>query len=142
MGAFLSLSVHVLFVEDNKRTIRLSLATHYGHHIKSSHTHQFLPILHAFGKMLTPTYVNVKSFFYPIGNTPAANLLRDYRPGEGPVEILAIGCGDIRNILFTLWSEQHNACAFNFTACDCDPAIIGKHLILLLMQSESFVKPC
>ncbi|KAG9660887.1 hypothetical protein KCU95_g5194, partial [Aureobasidium melanogenum] len=81
--------------------------------------------------MLTPTYVNVKSFFYPIGNTPAANLLRDYRPGEGPVEILAIGCGDIRNILFTLWSEQHNACAFNFTACDCDPAIIARNMFLL-----------
>ncbi|KAH0366923.1 hypothetical protein KCU65_g4946, partial [Aureobasidium melanogenum] len=81
--------------------------------------------------MLTPTYVNIKSFFYPIGNTPAANLLRDYRPGEEPVEILAIGCGDVRNILFTLWSEQGNACAFNFTACDLDPAILARNVFLL-----------
>lgn len=84
--------------------------------------------------MLTPTYVNVKSFFYPIGNTPAVNLLRDYCPDEEPVEILAIGCGDVRNILFTLWSEQHSACVFNFTACDSDPAILGKHALLRLLQ--------
>ncbi|KAG9694695.1 hypothetical protein KCU95_g5549, partial [Aureobasidium melanogenum] len=75
--------------------------------------------------MLTPTYVNIKSFFYPIGNTPAANLLRDYRPGEEPIEILAIGCGDVRNILFTLWSEQDTACTLNFTACDLDPAVLA-----------------
>lgn len=77
--------------------------------------------------MLASTYVNIKSFFYPIGNTPAANLLRDHRPGKEPVEILAIGCGDVRNILFTLWSQKHNTCRLNFTACDLDPAILGKH---------------
>ncbi|KAK6006795.1 hypothetical protein QM012_005803 [Aureobasidium pullulans] len=81
--------------------------------------------------MLTPTYVNVKSFFSSIGNTPAVNLLRDYRPGEEPIEILAIGCGDVRNILFTLWSEQHTACALNFTACDLDPAILARNIFLL-----------
>ena len=88
--------------------------------------------------MLTPTYVNIKSFFYPIGNTPAANLLRDYRPGEEPIEILAIGCGDVRNILFTLWSEQDTACTLNFTACDLDPAVLGKHALFFLMQFTCF----
>ncbi|KAH0268514.1 hypothetical protein KCU91_g9350, partial [Aureobasidium melanogenum] len=78
--------------------------------------------------MLTPTYVNVKSFFYPLGNTPAANLLRDYCPSEEAVQILAIGCGDVRNILFTLWSEQNSACAFDFTTCDLDPAVLEASL--------------
>ncbi|KAG9856368.1 hypothetical protein KCU63_g7601, partial [Aureobasidium melanogenum] len=80
--------------------------------------------------MLTPTYVNVKSFFYPLGNTPAANLLRDYCPSEEAVQILAIGCGDVRNILFTLWSEQNSACAFDFTAYDLDPAVLARNVFL------------
>ncbi|TIA45510.1 hypothetical protein D6C79_05640 [Aureobasidium pullulans] len=80
--------------------------------------------------MLTPTYVNLKSFFYPIGNTPAANLLRDYRPHDA-VKILAIGCGDVRNILFTLWSNQEAECTFDFTACDSDPAVLARNVFLL-----------
>jgi hypothetical protein len=99
---------------------------HHGHQTKSSQTHRSFLFLHAFGKMLTSTYVNIRSFSYPIGNTPAANLLRDLRPGKEPVEILALGCGDVRNILFTLWSQQNDTCKLNFTACDLDPAIIGK----------------
>jgi hypothetical protein len=77
--------------------------------------------------MLTSTYVDIKSFSYPIGSTPAGDLLRDLRPGEEPVEILTLGCGDVRNILFALWSQQHNTCKLNFTACDLDPAVLGKH---------------
>ena len=79
--------------------------------------------------MLTSTYVNIKSFFYPIGNTPAVNLLRDVRLGKEPVEILALGCGDVRNILFTLWSQQHKKCKLNFTVCDSDPAVLGNQIL-------------
>ncbi|KEQ99606.1 hypothetical protein AUEXF2481DRAFT_25498 [Aureobasidium subglaciale EXF-2481] len=83
--------------------------------------------------MLTSTYVNLKSFFYPIGNTSAANLLRDYRPcGKKPVEILAIGCGDVRNILFTLWSNPDSRkIGCNFTVCDLDPAVLARNIFLL-----------
>ncbi|KAI4850540.1 hypothetical protein E4T44_02685 [Aureobasidium sp. EXF-8845] len=81
--------------------------------------------------MLTPTYVNIRSSSYPIGTTPAANLLRDLRPGKQPVEILALGCGDVRNILFTLWSQQHNTCKINFTTCDSDPAVLARNIFLL-----------
>ncbi|KAI4195574.1 MAG: hypothetical protein LQ346_003396 [Caloplaca aetnensis] len=46
---------------------------------------------------------------YPIGNTPAVNLLRDI-PGssgkEETIRVLCLACGDPRNILFSLWSEQ------------------------------------
>ncbi|KAI4736111.1 hypothetical protein E4T50_13378 [Aureobasidium sp. EXF-12298] len=81
--------------------------------------------------MLTSTYVNIRSFSYPTGNTPAANLLRDLRPGKEPVEMLALGCGDVRNILFTLWSQQHNTCNLNFTVCDSDPAVLARNVFLL-----------
>jgi hypothetical protein len=86
----------------------------------------FLPILHALGKMLTSTVVSLKPFSYPTGDTPAADLLRNLRPGKEPVEVLALGCGDVRNILFTLWSQQHSTCKLNFTTCDSDPAVLGK----------------
>lgn len=76
--------------------------------------------------MLTSTYVDMRSFSYLTGNTPAANLLRDLRPGKEPVEILALGWGDVRNVLFTLWSQQHNTCKLNFTVCDSEPAVLGK----------------
>jgi hypothetical protein len=76
--------------------------------------------------MLTPTVVRLKPFSYPIGNTPAANLLRDLRLDKEPIEILALGCGDVRNILFTLWSQQHSTCKLNFTTCDSDSTVLGK----------------
>ncbi|KAI5269360.1 hypothetical protein E4T47_07180 [Aureobasidium subglaciale] len=83
--------------------------------------------------MLTSTHINLKSFFYPIGNTPATNLLRDYRRcGKKPVEILAIGCGDVRNILFTLWSNPDSRkIGCNFTVCDLDSAVLARNIFLL-----------
>ncbi len=59
--------------------------------------------------MLTPTYVGLKYWMYPIGNTPAVNLLRDIPASSGKEEsirILCLASGDPRNILFSLWSEQ------------------------------------
>ncbi|KAK3171305.1 hypothetical protein OEA41_003389 [Lepraria neglecta] len=54
--------------------------------------------------MLTPAIVNIVSFFYPIGNTPAVCLTQDL-PREKQADVLLLGCGDIRtrNVLaFTL----------------------------------------
>ena len=52
--------------------------------------------------MLTPAIVNIVAFFYPIGNTPAVCLTQDL-PGVEKADILLLGCGDIRNILFTTY---------------------------------------
>ncbi|TIA72202.1 hypothetical protein D6C83_00890, partial [Aureobasidium pullulans] len=71
--------------------------------------------------------------FYPFGNTPAINLLRDYRPSNSDnVDILALGCGDARNLLFSLWSEyKGNGCKYNFTVCDLNPAVFARNIFLL-----------
>jgi hypothetical protein len=45
-----------------------------------------------------------KYFFYPIGNTSAVCLTRDL-PLEEPANILLLGCGDPRNVLYTVFSE-------------------------------------
>ncbi|THW07839.1 hypothetical protein D6D03_02944 [Aureobasidium pullulans] len=84
--------------------------------------------------MLTPTVVDLaKGHFYPFGNTPAVNFLRDYRPSNSDnVDILALGCGDARNLLFSLWSEHKgNGCKFNFTVCDLNPAVFARNIFLL-----------
>ncbi|THZ83132.1 hypothetical protein D6C84_05200 [Aureobasidium pullulans] len=84
--------------------------------------------------MLTPTVVDLaKGYFYPFGNTPAVNFLRDYRPSNSDnVDILALGCGDARNLLFSLWSEHKgNGCKFNFTICDLNPAVFARNIFLL-----------
>lgn len=54
--------------------------------------------------MFTPNFVNIVSFFYPIGNTPAVCLTQDL-PRETAARILLLGCGDVRNILFTTYSD-------------------------------------
>lgn len=54
--------------------------------------------------MLTPMIFDINSFFYPLGNTPAACLTQDL-PREEPASILLLGCGDVRNILFTTYSD-------------------------------------
>ena len=62
--------------------------------------------------MLTPTFVNLRYWFYAIGNTPAVNLLRDTTlpdakaKEECAVKILLLACGDPRNLLFSLWCEN------------------------------------
>jgi hypothetical protein len=50
--------------------------------------------------MLTPGYANLLTYFYPIGNTPAVCLTQGLPPERG-ADILLLGCGDVRNILFT-----------------------------------------
>lgn len=50
--------------------------------------------------MLTPGYVNRWFHFYPVGNTPAVCLTQGLPPGE-KADMLLLGCGDVRNIMFT-----------------------------------------
>ena len=87
--------------------------------------------------MFSPTYVQLKYWFYPIGNTPAVNLLRDLPAcqGEETIKILSLGCGDPRNLLFSLWCEQgHNTKrTVSFTCCDIEPAILARNVVLLTL---------
>ena len=57
--------------------------------------------------MLHPTFVNLVSFFYPVGNTPAVCLTQDL-PRDRKANVLLLGCGDVRNILFTGYSDSES----------------------------------
>lgn len=48
-------------------------------------------------------YPNGK-FFYPIGNTPAVCLTHPLPP-EQDAHLLLLGCGDARNVLFTVYAD-------------------------------------
>ncbi len=55
--------------------------------------------------MLTPAVANPFSFIYPVGNTPASSLTESLPQGVD-ADILLLGCGDVRNILFTAYCES------------------------------------
>ena len=90
--------------------------------------------------MFSPTYVQLKYWFYPIGNTPAVNLLRDIPAchERETVKILALACGDPRNLLFSLWCEQgHNTKrTISFTCCDIEPAVLARNVVLFTLITE------
>ena len=48
-----------------------------------------------------------KNFFYPIGNTSAV-VLTDTLAPEEPANLLLLGCGDPRNIIFTIFNQAYD----------------------------------
>ena len=54
--------------------------------------------------MAHPVLYQAKNFFYPIGNTSAV-VLTDTLAPEEPADLLLLGCGDPRNILFTVYNQ-------------------------------------
>ncbi len=43
-------------------------------------------------------------FFYAIGNTPAVCLTSELPP-EQAADILLLGCGDVRNVMYTVYAD-------------------------------------
>jgi hypothetical protein len=56
--------------------------------------------------MSHPLVWPTKLYFYPIGNTSPVCLTQDLAP-EDPAKILLLGCGDARNILYTLHASAN-----------------------------------
>lgn len=86
-----------------------------------------------FAIMLIPAHIRLRYWFYPIGNTPAVDLLR-HSPlfTAGRTTVLSLGCGDVRNVLFTLWNEKPIVGrSYTFTTCDVEPAILARNVFLL-----------
>ncbi|KAM0086557.1 hypothetical protein ACKRZS_000977 [Fusarium odoratissimum] len=96
--------------------------------------------------MLTPTIAVKTSFLYAAGNTPATSLTRSVPQGQD-VTVLSLGCGDLRNILYTTYLEKglreyqstfpHHLKLIrsaqrkiDFTCCDVVEKIVGMWLAL------------
>ncbi|KAH7314013.1 hypothetical protein B0J17DRAFT_584879 [Rhizoctonia solani] len=92
--------------------------------------------------MSHPPFWLTKQFYYPIGNTAAISLTQDLSPEQSEANILLLGCGDPRNILFTLYSDLTTGQAvrqIDITCCDIEPAVLARNILLftLLDQNEN-----
>lgn len=71
-------------------------------------------------EMLTPSVLTVINPFYAIGNTPAVSFTRDLPQGVD-ADVLLLGCGDVRNILFTAYAEkgfrEYSICDLFYQLC-------------------------
>lgn len=63
--------------------------------------------------MRIPTIASYISQFYPIGNTPAVCLTRGLPQGVD-ADILLLGSGDVRNILYTAYANAGLRKSFPF----------------------------
>ncbi|KAI0739271.1 hypothetical protein C8Q80DRAFT_1275407 [Daedaleopsis nitida] len=77
-----------------------------------------------------------KYFFYPIGNTSAVCLTRDLPPEES-ANLLLLGCGDPRHVIYTIFSEHTD---FNrrldFTCVDFEPGILARNVLLFTLIAD------
>lgn len=66
--------------------------------------------------MLVTGIPKVLQLFDPIGNTPAVSLTQDLPPQKN-ADVLLLGCGDVRHILFTIHTEHlaHTRRSFDIT---------------------------
>ncbi|KAI5830259.1 hypothetical protein K523DRAFT_416042 [Schizophyllum commune Tattone D] len=78
-----------------------------------------------------------RSFFYAIGNT-SAEVLTDSLPPEERLDLLLLGCGDPRNILYTVQSDAPAASrAYDITCCDVEPAILARNVLLFTLLADT-----
>ncbi|KAF8628200.1 hypothetical protein AX15_004049 [Amanita polypyramis BW_CC] len=58
-------------------------------------------------------------------------------PPEQPADILLLGCGDVRNILYTVYADLGAPSRrLDFTCCDIDPAILARNVLLYTLLTE------
>ncbi|OSS52455.1 hypothetical protein B5807_02244 [Epicoccum nigrum] len=80
---------------------------------------------------LKPVHIVQNLYLYPVGNTPAV-CFTDSLPPELDANVLLLGCGDVRNILFTVYSggnSDHRK--LDFTCCDIEAEIIARNTVIL-----------
>ncbi|KAB5528061.1 MYND finger [Coniochaeta sp. 2T2.1] len=86
--------------------------------------------------MLTPTVIATKNLFYDLGNTPAQCMTR-HLPQGVDVDILLLGCGDVRHVLFTAYSEPgFPSRKIDFTCCDYSDYIVARNALFLSLISR------
>ncbi|KAG2153345.1 hypothetical protein DEU56DRAFT_774736 [Suillus clintonianus] len=88
--------------------------------------------------MAHPVLWRGKVFFYPIGNTSAVCLTQDLCPTE-KADILLLGCGDPRHILYTVYTNSvglQESRKLDFTCCDIESAVIARNVILFTLLAD------
>ncbi|KAG7418192.1 hypothetical protein Forpe1208_v004728 [Fusarium oxysporum f. sp. rapae] len=90
--------------------------------------------------MLTPTIAVKTSFFYAAGNTPATSLTRSVPQGQDAT-VLSLGCGDLRNILYTTYLEKGlPQRKIDFTCCGVVEKIVARNAFFLIFLLDEDCK--
>ncbi|KAI1640756.1 MYND finger [Biscogniauxia mediterranea] len=83
--------------------------------------------------MFIPAVVPYISQFYPLGDTPAVSLTRGLPQGSD-ADILLLGCGDVRNILYTAYTERgFPSRKLDITCCDVEQSILARNILLFTL---------
>ncbi|KAI0142231.1 hypothetical protein GGR57DRAFT_486192 [Xylariaceae sp. FL1272] len=86
--------------------------------------------------MFTPAVTPYQSMLYALGNTPAASLTRAF-PNGIDADVLLLGCGDVRNILYTAYCERGlPKRKLDITCCDIETGIIARNVALLSLLTD------
>ncbi|KAL8996922.1 MAG: hypothetical protein Q9169_003681 [Polycauliona sp. 2 TL-2023] len=89
-------------------------------------------------KMLSPLYIPLKYWMYPLGDTPAVNLLRDSPSSDGKedtLQVLCLACGDPRSIFFTLRSESGQGTCYRHISHSIQNDDINSSVVILSRPS-------
>ncbi|KAI6115967.1 hypothetical protein F5141DRAFT_1212573 [Pisolithus sp. B1] len=79
-----------------------------------------------------------KTSFYPLGNTPAVCLTEDLPP-ERNADVLLLGCGDPRHILYTVYADasiSDEPRKLDVTCCDIKAAILARNTLLFTLLAD------
>ncbi|KIV77254.1 hypothetical protein PV11_09067 [Exophiala sideris] len=83
--------------------------------------------------MASPAHIEPITYFYPTGNTPAVNLAQSLPP-EKDGTCLLLGCGDVRNVLFTAHSRlPAGTSKLDITCCDILAETIARNALLFTL---------
>ncbi|EJD47209.1 hypothetical protein AURDEDRAFT_184063 [Auricularia subglabra TFB-10046 SS5] len=89
--------------------------------------------------MAAPVFWKQPTHFYAFGNTPAHSVAQYLEPDD-PANFLLLGCGDVRNVLYTVYAsgaDSPNAARImDFTCNDAEPAVLARNAILYSLLHE------
>ncbi|KAI9182883.1 hypothetical protein H9P43_003794 [Blastocladiella emersonii ATCC 22665] len=85
-------------------------------------------------------------FYYPFGNSVAVDLLLNHDPKlHDHLDVLLCGCGDLRNVAYTLREAQRKgttAPEIAFTLDDIQPAILARNLLIARVLASDTAMGC
>ncbi|KAK7546391.1 hypothetical protein IWX49DRAFT_645328 [Phyllosticta citricarpa] len=82
--------------------------------------------------MAAPARLDIVPLFRPTGNSPPVYLAR-HLEREVAGKILSLGCGDVRNVLFTTYCEARQTRHLDITCCDSEKLVIARDIFILSM---------
>jgi len=106
---------------------------------------QHSPKSDVFERVLVAPYFDIRPVpVFWLGNTPPTDLLQ-HIPHDAPrADVLSLGCGDLRDLMYSVLLHGRGQKKLSFVLNDWEPAIHARNLIFLQMvlDSRSLLQEC